>query len=357
MTTYDTCIVGQGLAGTTLAWMLHRQGERVAVVDQHEPNSSSRIAAGLITPVTGKRFVKSKQFDLLWQAAVAFYRDIETETKTTFFKQNNSIRLFASQEERELLSQKSISHFPNLVQISEHPVNEKMFDTTYGGFEMKQAARLNTRQYLNTSREYFSRQQSFFESEIDPETDLQLTNEFVRIPMLGLTASRVIFCQGFTGSKNKWFQTVPFDAAQGEILTVRIPDLNEPRVVHRGIWLASMGDDLYRVGATYNHDQLDTTPTKTGRDELCSRLAEFLHLPFEVIDQHAAVRPIIVGRKPAIGFHPHFPQLGYFNGLGSKGSLQAPWFAQLFADVISKKRELPAEFHVAKHLNLQKITT
>lgn len=356
MTAFDTCIIGQGLAGATLAWVLHQQGQRVAVVDDNEPSSSSRIAAGLITPVTGKRFVKSDHFDKLVTTAIKFYQTIETETETTFLNQQHSVRLFANKDERELFLKKSLTHFPNAVQVLEKPINETFFETSNGGFEMKQAARLNVPRYLDVSQKFFSEMNVFFESKIDIKKEIELTNNAVRIPKLGLTAERIIFCQGFSGSKNYWFQTVPFDAVKGEVLTVRIPQLNEPRVVHRGIWLAGIGNDLYRLGATYDHEHLDLIPTPSGKEELCARLAEFLRLPFEVINHQAAVRPVIVRRQPVIGFHSQFSQLGYFNGLGSKGSLQAPWYAQLFSKTICKKKELPPEFDVAQYLNFQNKT-
>ncbi len=349
LTTFDTCIIGQGLAGTALAWELHRQGQRVAVVEHLEQSSSSRIAAGLITPITGKRFVKSWRFDQFWKAAVTFYREIETMTDSSFFHQQNSIRLFTSEDERELLIQKSITSFPELVDIQDQPANKIHFDTTYGGFEMTHAARLDIPRYLDASRNFFSREATFFESEINPETDLQVEEEALLIPKLELSTSRVIFCQGFAGSQNHWFQTVPFDAVKGEILTIRIPGLNESKVMHRGIWLTAIGNDIYRVGATYDRDNLDMKPTIAGKDELCDRLSKFVRLPFEVIDQQAAVRPVIVGRKPIIGFHPDLPQIGFFNGLGSKGSLQSPWFAQLFAKAITQKMEVPPEFDVAQY--------
>ena len=46
---------------------------------------------------------------------------------------------------------------------------------------------------------------------------------------------------------------------------------------------------------------------------------------------HAAVRPIVHGRKPVLGRHPDHPSLAVFNGLGSKGALHAPWCAAQLA--------------------------
>ena len=45
-------IVGQGLAGTCLAWALWRRGVEFALVDPGG-GGSSRIAAGMINPITG----------------------------------------------------------------------------------------------------------------------------------------------------------------------------------------------------------------------------------------------------------------------------------------------------------------
>ncbi|NOU04706.1 MAG: NAD(P)-binding protein, partial [Hyphomicrobiaceae bacterium] len=43
---WDTIIVGQGLAGTTLAWRLVDAGQRVLMFDPAEAVTSSKIAAG-----------------------------------------------------------------------------------------------------------------------------------------------------------------------------------------------------------------------------------------------------------------------------------------------------------------------
>ena len=142
---------------------------------------------------------------------------------------------------------------------------------------------------------------------------------------------------------NPWFQHIQFKPAKGEILTVRIRGLTEERIVHRGVWLMPLGDELFRVGATYEWSQLDSQPTVTGREEICSRLKEFLRLPLEVIGHDAAVRPILKHQYPVVGMHPGQPRLGYFNGLGSKGSLQAPWLAHHFANALTGRGTLDPE--------------
>jgi len=350
--TFDVCIVGQGLAGTTLAWALRFRGQRVAVVDAGEPATASRIAAGLITPVTGLRFVKSWRFETFFPAAKNFYRRVEAATDKTLFDERPMMRLFASAEERELVGQKARTAFPNLVASMRPTTEESLWQAPWGGCEFHPAARLNVKHYLQVSRERFTQREACFQHRLDPANDLTFEPQAVRIPRLGIAARRVVFCQGFATKQNPWFRNVPFDAAKGETLTIRVPGLTERQTVHRDVWLAPEQDGLFRLGATYDRDRLDAVPTPAGREQLCRRLQAFLRLPFEVLKHQAAVRPILLGRRAAVGLHPTVPQLGYFNGLGSKGALQAPWLADRFAEFLTEGTPLESTFDVSHRADL-----
>src|SRR5580700_1323173 len=65
MTRVDVLIVGQGICGTFLSRELDRAGLCYIVIDEERPDSASRAAAGLINPVTGRRFVKTWMIDEL----------------------------------------------------------------------------------------------------------------------------------------------------------------------------------------------------------------------------------------------------------------------------------------------------
>jgi glycine/D-amino acid oxidase-like deaminating enzyme len=60
-------------------------------------------------------------------------------------------------------------------------------------------------------------------------------------------------------------------------------------------------------------------------------LSALHHEPARVVAHQAAVRPIIRESRALIGLHPVREKLGFFNGLGSKGSLHAPFFARQLA--------------------------
>src|SRR5262245_55893386 len=119
-------IVGQGLAGTALAWQLRRRGRSVLVVDRESGNSASRLAAGLITPVTGKRMAKSWRWDELYPAAVAFYRWLEAETGTSYLHQQPALRLFADTSESDEYHRREASILRGLVEPASR-VNPEWF--------------------------------------------------------------------------------------------------------------------------------------------------------------------------------------------------------------------------------------
>ncbi|MBM3979053.1 MAG: FAD-binding oxidoreductase [Planctomycetes bacterium] len=349
-------IVGQGLAGTALAWQLLRRGRAVRITDD-DRGGASRLAAGLITPVTGKRLAISWRWDELRPVAGAFYRAVEAETGARFFHERPALRIFASEAERDEFRRRA-EMLRDLVRPAEVP---DCFAAPFGGFEMPAAARLDVPRYLDASRAHF-RARGIFGAPADCE------------------GATTIDCRGYAPDCG-----LRFNAAKGEILTVRVPGLAEERVVHRGIWLAPVGTrdlspakpgftvapvgtrdlppakpgftvapvgtrdlspakpgftvapvghELYRAGATYAHDPLDAVPTPEGRAEIESKLRAFLTRPFEVIDHCAAVRPVIDAGFPVLGRDPANPRRAYFNGLGSKGALLSPFFADELAALL-----------------------
>jgi glycine/D-amino acid oxidase-like deaminating enzyme len=330
MIAFDGIVVGQGLAGTALTWHLRWRGRRVLTLDREEPITPSRIAAGLLTPITGQRLVSTWRLADCWPAAVAFYRRVEAEVGVRFFHENGAVRFFADAAERDRIDRRTDPTFRTLVRTPA-TFDALTFAAPHGGFEMPTAAQVDVPAYLAASRARFGRDDSYLAVSLDPGRDIELTPTGVRIPRLGVAASEFHFCDGTSAADNPWLSDLRFNPAAGEILTVRVPGLNERRVVHRGVWLAPVGGDLFRTGSTYRWDDLRPVPTATGRDEITAKLRAFLRLPFEVVGHEAALRPVLVGGRPFAGRHPAHPQLGFLNGLGSKGALLAPTFAAQLA--------------------------
>lgn len=350
MPSLDLLIIGQGLAGTALAWQSHWAGLQFAVIDRNEAVTSSKIAAGLMTPITGQRLTTSWRWSELWPVAIDFYRHVERVTRRRFFRSTSMVRTLANLDEIELIKERlrADDFYGSVRQPPQPELHPAAFTQTLGSFEMHDGGQLHVTDYLAASREFFQQQQTYCTADLDIENEIDLHDGGVKLPRLQLSAERLVFCQGHAGSNNRWFGAVPFHPAKGEILTVRIPGLKEDRVLHGGVWIAPIGDEHFRVGATYDWSRFDNIPTPEGRGEIETRLREWLRLPFTVEDHHAAVRPILRAPIPLLGFHPRWPQLGYFNGLASKGSLMAPFFARHLVRVMTGEETIDPTMDVGR---------
>jgi glycine/D-amino acid oxidase-like deaminating enzyme len=343
---WDVIIVGQGLAGTTLAWHLLEAGQRVLVLDACEIVTSSKIAAGLVTPITGKRLVLGAQFDDFLSAARKFYASIEKRTGQRFFHDRVALRLFGSDAERQAWSGRARQPAYQSHLLNPQPailLDPEMGDASGGGFAMH-AAQLDVAAYLEASRAALAWQSVTLDWQRDVTFGAQGAS--VREHRTRL----LISCEGYAAAHNPYFSLVAFNAAKGDILTVRFDRPVPPRSLHRGIWVAPTRDaDVFLVGSTYDWAKLDQVPDAAARSQIEGKLKDMLHVPFTVLDHRAAVRPIIDESKALVGFHPEYEQLGYFNGLGSKGALHAPWYARHFADHLVHRTPLSEAVDVRKH--------
>ena len=321
----STLVIGGGLAGTTLTWHLLDAGDDVVLVDRGEEKTSSKVAAGLISPVTGKRLARMEDFDLWWDSAKSFYRKIETRTGTSLLTESALLRLFRDEAERERVQSRVAKGWDVEWKNEVAP-----YLAPHGAVEIPVAGRLNVKRYLASSHQQFGAQLRLLEGEIHPLYDVKLAPEGVLVQKLGIMAKRVVFCQGYLGAFNPYFSRMLFNPAKGQILTVRIPGFKEDRIIQHEGWLVRVEDGLYKVGATYEHQCLDGSITLEAKEEVLTKVRNMLGRDdVEVVDHEAGVRPVLLQQWARIGTHPVEPRLGYFNGLGSKGSLQGPRLAQM----------------------------
>lgn len=323
---FDYLILGQGIAGSTLAWHLVWQGAKVAVIDAGKVMTASRLAAGLLTPITGKRLTVSERWDELFPIAKSFYQCVESETGTKLFHQNPSLRLFASEEEQQQFNRRrEEKSFVARVRLIEQP--PAGLKGPFGGFEMLQAARLDTTVYLNATREMLKGRNHFYVAEIDPNIDVVLEKECVAIPRLGIQSHRVVFCQGAMAVKPAWLTELRLKPSLGEVLTIGL-SAEFHQTIHQGIWLSPEPTGRYRLGATNRWVAFEQLTTMSGKQELFEKLSCLTDQEPELILHQAAIRPTTVDRKVSFGWHRGEPRLGWLNGLGTKGSLWAPWSAR-----------------------------
>jgi glycine/D-amino acid oxidase-like deaminating enzyme len=322
-------IIGGGLAGTALAWSLWQKGEKFVVVDAGKPNTCSKIAAGLITPITGLRLTVSPGFAEQLSAARQFYSAIGGELGKCFYHEVPHVRLF--KDARELKHWRTRASAPGFrewidPEAPDSLVSQDVFHAELGGIQQRGSGWLDTAGYLAASQNFFEQRGAW---QTDTVQDDSLESNARGIAWRGIMHRSVVLCRGADErGHSRFFPWLPWQCARGVIATLKA-DIAEDRIVARNCWLLPR-DGQWRAGSTYDWDL--TAPIEPSIETLREKIAGLLRVPFEMTDTQAGVRPILRERVAALGGHPAQPQVAVFNGLGSKGALQAPFFARMLAD-------------------------
>jgi glycine/D-amino acid oxidase-like deaminating enzyme len=321
-------IVGGGLAGTALAWRLHERGARFLMVDPQSDQTCSKIAAGLVTPITGRRVRPSWRVDEFLPAALDLYHSVEKNLGQKFYHERPLVRLFAEPREadwwRGRLGDPALQQW---VESGARLVDAAQFHVGHGGFVQRQSGWLDTKSYLEASRAFFD-SLGFWRRGIVNEDELELSGDGVR--WKGADFSHAVLCRGADQrSGSKYFSWLSFGCARGVVASLKI-ELREDRIVNRGCWLLPRESGQWRAGSTYEFD-LETS-MESSLAELRGKLSQLLKTSFEFTGAQAGIRPIIKHRQLLLGPHPSHPRLCIFNGLGSKGVLRAPFFACMLAE-------------------------
>lgn len=324
-------IVGQGIAGSMLAWHLMKVGHAVQIVDQNHHESSTMVSAGLVNPVTGQRLAVTPQFDTLYAQAIDTYAQIGDELKESFLVPKPIIRVIRSAEElakaHQIQASPTSSHFIGSINKSGHfgsALNDPLgtISITHGGY-------LKTQLFLKTLKKCFTDNNALIEERFNYD-DLIVTGDHVEWKLKRFDA--VIFCEGFKAKWNPWFKDLPYNLTKGEILRVKFDQPLPDGIICKQQWCLPTEDGTYLAGATYDRENLNTLSTPEGETIILQGLSDFIHSKVRVIERYAGVRPVMIDTKPVIALHPTTPRVGIFNGFGSKGILWTPYYAKVFAE-------------------------
>jgi glycine/D-amino acid oxidase-like deaminating enzyme len=131
-------------------------------------------------------------------------------------------------------------------------------------------------------------------------------------------------------------------------LDLKIENLEIDAIVNFGQFLLPFGNDKFRLGATYNWNEVPDEPTDEAKDSLLSELTQRMDKRVVVESHKTGFRPTTRDRRPIIGFAKENERLGVFGGLGSKGVLLAPYFSKLFSAVLTEGAPIPKEVSTAR---------
>jgi glycine/D-amino acid oxidase-like deaminating enzyme len=321
----DVLIIGQGLCGTLLSWQLHKEGKSFLVIDDGAENASSKVAAGIVNPVTGRRYVSTWMSDVLLDFVQLAYKELEDYFDTQFIYQKSIIDFFPSAQMRNAFVDRISENNTFLHAYPDQNRFNQYFNYEFGCGEIRPAYSVNVQGLLAAWRQKLIELQALKEEKFEPEV-LKIKEDGVTYQ--NITAEKIIFCDGIASSQNPWFSLLPFSANKGQALIIESDEMTNEHIFKRGMMLSPLAEkNTFWVGSNYEWEFEHDGPSENFYKAATQLLQNWLKKPFKVLAHKAAVRPATVERRPFVGFHPVYPTIGILNGMGTKGTSLAPFFA------------------------------
>ena len=341
----DYILVGSGLAGIAMAEELRNRG-LTFVVFENDSQTSSLVAGGMYNPVVLKRFNPVWKGAEQLETALPFYRRLEERFGGRYDHSLDILRIFKSIEEQN--NWFSACDKPRLKPFLVSKIENNLNGSVVADHQMgrvRGTGRVVVRDLVKDYRKSLREQgklvrETFEHQKLEIREDGVLYGQF--------EAGRIVFCEGNGMSGNPYFRNLPLEGTKGELITIHAPDLQLKEVLKSAVFVMPLGEDLYKVGATFNWTDKTNDPTEGGRAELVEKLRKVISCEFEVRDHEAGVRPTTQDRRPLVGIHPRHPRLALLNGLGTRGVMTAPFVAKQLADLLESGVPLDPEIDIAR---------
>ncbi|WP_221033089.1 NAD(P)/FAD-dependent oxidoreductase [Actomonas aquatica] len=320
-------IVGQGIAGSMLAWHCERAGIAFEIFDRGHLAAASRVGAGLVSPVTGRRLVPTWRFAEWRDEALQIYRDLAAELGLTqpVVRELRLRRVYRDAAERARFATRC--NVPEVAQWVESLDDD--------GLWLRGAIQVDTHAIIAALRERWWRQGCLREQSADAATMAQSGRAVIWC--VGADAPRVVTL-GEGGAGATW------EPSKGEVLRGVLPGLAPDTVLNDGQWIMPMGGDEVRVGATFQRQ--DLSPGLSARSLVGLRAAarRLTGRDMSDVEGLSGLRVTVPDRRPVVGWIDGATRArGVFGGLAAKGALWAPVLAaQWVADGLEGGRIDPA---------------
>lgn len=324
MSKTDTLVVGQGIAGSLVAFLLHKQRIPFKVIDPGLANTSSRIAAGMFTPVTGKRKTIDPRVAGQIDLAIHMYKEIGHLIGSDILHCENIYQVFHSAAERESVASKA--NLPDFKRyILPDPLPIPFLKQAEAACEITHSGWVDCETWLTGFGSWLQQQGALLLEEFEYAA-LQFNENGMTYK--GTSFNGIIFCEGYRGADNPFFGDECIIPCKGNVFTIHCDSLQTRSIVKKdGIYLVQQQQNVFKAGATYQWNDASLEPDKASAKLLTEKLNNLLSETYTILDQKAGIRPTTKNREVIARQHPIYKRMFMLNGLGTKGILQGPWWA------------------------------
>lgn len=348
MQTHDFVVVGKGIAGSILAYRLCKAGKSIVIVDEDSPNAAWKVAGGVWNAITFRKILKGWMADEMTKEATDFYKKLEVELASSFFEEKDIVKVFPDAHfQNSWYSKSGTSAFSTFLSDDiPAEIDDLPLTLPFGAGTVKNGGYVNLKVLIAEMDSYFRKNALLLDEKLDFS---ELIIKEGEIKYKEIKAKGIIFSEGYEVVNNPFFSWLPLSPTKGETLTLKNPGWKFTSILNNGKHLIDHHDGTMGVGATFEWKELNSEPTKKGRDELLRHLEKnFNYKNWEVLEQKAGVRPTVSDRRPLAGVHPILDNVFIFNGLGTKGVLIAPWLSKKMLEFLIDGTELPEEGNIRR---------
>lgn len=332
----DCVIVGQGLAGSWVAMALARRGWSLRVLDNGSLSAASRVASGMMTPLTGKRLVPTWRLCPLLDVAKKAYEVQEREFGVSLLDSRPSLRVFSSDDQAQRWDKRSKEPGLEPYLGERFVAGERVhgIELPFGGCRLLQGARVDVRRWVDAVRDRLVQEGAYLECQVDLDSVSKDGEHWI---VEGVRSKRVVFCLGYRAMEHHLTRRLPFKPARGDLVEVAAPTVSTFTHLQAGVSLTALGGGKALVGGNYDWRDVQGGPSQGQAQTLLAKIQDILGLPLSVIGHRCGVRPIVEGRVPVLGEIEGVSGAYLLNGLASKGTMWAPWMARHLRDVMDGK--------------------
>ena len=321
----DYIIVGLGLAGIAFAEELINANKSFFIFENNS-QTSSLVAGGVYNPVILKRFNAVWNGHVQIENSRPFYKSLEEKLNIKLDYKFSIKKAFASIGDEN--NWFSALDKPTLLNYMNPKVSKEKIEGVIGDFgfgELRNTGRIDTALLVNSYREYIKCSKRLIEESFEYE-ELNLIGNAVSYK--NIIAKKIVFCEGFGITKNPFFNHLPLNEVKGETITIHAPDLKINFLLKSSAFVMPLGNDYYKVGATFNWTDKTCNATEEAKLQLIDKLNKVITVPYIITDHTAGIRPTVNDRRPMVGVHSNHKELVVLNGLGTRGVMIGPTVAK-----------------------------
>jgi len=340
---YDYIVVGSGLAGICFSEVALQNNKSIFVFGKPKESSSS-VAAGVFNAVILKRFTITDQAQTQIDLLKEFYPKIETKLGLKLIYDIPMYRKLTSlDEQNNFIIRSEQPLFKNFLSSEIIFKKEKNIPAPFGFGQVKQTGYVDTPTLVDLYAKYLKTKKIFSEYWFD-YSKIELKKDYISYK--DIKSKNIVFCEGMMLKNNPFFGNLPLEGAKGELLVIESKDLKIDFLLKSGLFVLPIGNDKYKVGATYHWTDKTNQPTQQAKEELILELKKNITCEFKIIDHLAGVRPTVKDRKPLVGQHNQHKNMYLLNGLGTRGVMLAPYLAENLFNFIEFSQPLSPKISI-----------